>query len=90
MWDTEANNGVLIYVLMADRALEVVADRGIAALIPAAEWQSLCDEVQEYFRRGDYETGAVTAVRGVAARLARHFPAAGPHRNELPNQPILL
>jgi uncharacterized membrane protein len=90
VWDTEANNGVLIYVLLADRAIEIVADRGIARLIPASEWQSLCDDVQSCFRRGEFEAGAVSAVRGVAARLARHFPPQGPRPNELPNQPVLL
>jgi uncharacterized membrane protein YgcG len=90
VWDTAENNGVLIYVLLADRAVEIIADRGIAALIPSGEWQSLCNQVQERFRVGDFEAGAVMAVRGVAERLARHFPAIGLHENELPNQPILL
>lgn len=90
VWDTAADNGVLIYVLLADHAVEIIADRGIATLIPASEWQSLCDEVRERFRTGDFEAGAVHAVRGVAARLSRHFPAAGARSNELPNQPILL
>lgn len=90
VWDTDANNGVLVYVLLADRTVEIVADRGIARLIPAGEWQSLCDEVQACFRRGDFEGGGVSAIRGVAARLARHFPSDGPRPNELPNQPVLL
>ena len=90
VWDTAANNGVLIYVLLADRSVEIIADRGIAALIPDGEWQSLCNAAQERFRTGDFEGGAVTAVRGVASRLARHFPGDGVPANELPNQPILL
>ena len=90
VWDTAANNGVLIYVLLADRAVEIVADRGIAAMIAPAEWQSLCEQVQERFRAGDFQHGGVLAVRGVAERLARHFPASGARGNELPNQPILL
>lgn len=90
VWDTAENNGVLIYVLLADHAVEIVADRGIAALVPGGEWQSLCNEVQERFRAGDFEGGAVVAVRGVAARLSRHFPASGARPNELSDQPILL
>lgn len=90
VWDTAANNGVLVYVLLADHSVELVVDRGIAAHIPEAEWQGLCREVESLFRRGDYETGGLAAIRGVAAQLARHFPGSSVGRNELPNQPILL
>ena len=90
VWDTEANNGVLVYVLLADRAVEIVADRGIARLVPQSEWQSLCEKVHQSFRKRDFEGGAILAVRGVATCLARHFPPAGARPNELPNQPILL
>ena len=90
VWDTEHNNGVLIYVLLADRAIEIVADRGIAAHIPPAEWQALCNEVSERFRQGDLAAGCCVAVRSVGLRLARFFPASDGEGNELPNQPILL
>jgi uncharacterized membrane protein len=90
VWDTQHNNGVLIYVLLADRAIEIVADRGIASHIPPAEWQALCDEVSERFRQGDLADGCCVAVRSVGNRLARFFPAADGLGNELPNQPILL
>jgi uncharacterized membrane protein len=90
VWDTAANNGVLIYVMLADRAVEIVADRGIAAQVEQSVWQSLCDEVQAHFQRGDFEAGSLAAVRGVAARLAKHFPAGQARGNELPNQPVLL
>ena len=90
VWDTKHNNGVLIYVLLADRAIEIVADRGIAAHIPAAEWQALCNEVSEHFRQGDLTAGCVVAVRSVGRRLARFFPATDGEGNELPNQPVLL
>ena len=82
VWDTAHNNGVLIYVLLADRA--------IAAHIPAAEWAALCAEVGERFRQGDASAGCCVAVRSVALRMARYFPAAGGDGNELPNQPVLL
>lgn len=90
MWDTVHNNGVLIYVLLADRAVEIVADRAIAAHVPAAEWAAVCAEVSERFRQGDAASACCVAVRSVAQRLARHFPAAGGDGNELPNQPVLL
>jgi hypothetical protein len=90
VWDTAHNNGVLIYVLLADRAVEIVADRAIAAHIPAAEWAALCTEVSERFRQGDAAAGCSVAIRGVAQRLARHFPASGGDGDELPNQPVLL
>jgi uncharacterized membrane protein len=90
VWDTAHNNGVLIYVLLADRAVEIIADRAIAAQIPAAEWAALCTEVAERFRQGDASAGCSVAIRGVAQRLARHFPASGGDGDELPNQPVLL
>ncbi len=90
VWDTAHNNGVLIYVLLADRTVEIVADRAIAAHIPAAEWAALCAEVAERFRQGDAAAGCCIAVRSVALRMARHFPAAGGDGDELPNQPVLL
>jgi uncharacterized membrane protein YgcG len=90
IWDTKHNNGVLIYVLLADRAIEIVADRGISAHIPPAEWQALCNEVSEHFRQGDLTSGCCVAVRSVGRRLARFFPASAGEGNELPNQPVLL
>jgi uncharacterized membrane protein len=90
VWDTEANNGVLIYVLRADRAIEIVADRGISARVGNAEWQSLCREAETHFRSGRYVDGALAAIDGVARVLGRHFPRHDPGTNELPNQPVLL
>jgi hypothetical protein len=90
VWDTKHNNGVLIYVLLADRAIEIVADRGIAAHISPAEWQGLCNELSERFRQGDLTAGCCVAVQSVGRRLARFFPASGGDGDELPNQPVLL
>ncbi|MDE2220395.1 MAG: hypothetical protein KGJ52_08460, partial [Gammaproteobacteria bacterium] len=70
--------------------VEIVADRAIAAHIPEAEWAALCAEVAERFRQGDAASGCSVAIRGVAQRLARHFPARGGDGDELPNQPVLL
>jgi len=90
VWDTESNNGVLVYLQLADRAVEFIADRGIAARIPEGDWASLCRDVEALCAKGEVAEGCCAAVRGVAAQLERHFPRGGNPRNELPNQPILL
>jgi uncharacterized membrane protein len=90
VWDTELSNGVLIYVLMADRDVEIVADRGAGARIAAADWESACHLMEEHFRAGRFQEGAVAGVAAVAALLERHFPARAAQRDELPNQPALL
>jgi uncharacterized membrane protein len=90
VWDTHANNGVLIYVLRADRAVEILADRGISARVSEAEWQAVCREVEVQYRAGRYAEGSSVAVAGVARLLGLHFPAGGSGSNELPNQPVLL
>jgi uncharacterized membrane protein len=90
VWNTEHNNGVLIYVLLADRRVEIVADRGIDARVPAEEWQRICRAMEEQFRGGRFEAGAVEGVRAVAELLARHYPASGDGRNELPDRPVVI
>jgi uncharacterized membrane protein len=90
VWDTELANGVLIYVLMADRDVEIVADRGATARIPYADWEAVCRLMEEHFRAGRFEQGAVAGVAAVGALLERHFPARRVERDELPNQPSLL
>jgi uncharacterized membrane protein len=90
VWDTQANNGVLIYVLYAEHAVEIVADRGIATRVAPAQWEQLCAAVTAEFRAGRFEQGSVQAIEGVAALLAAHFPQAGGDADELPNQPVLL
>ena len=90
VWDTAQNNGVLIYVLMADRVVEIVADRGIAPLVQQTEWDEICREMERQFRDGRFMEGSVAAVHSVGRLLARHFPAARHDADELPNQPVLL
>jgi uncharacterized membrane protein len=90
VWDTHANNGVLIYVLRADRAVEIIADRGVSARVSEAEWQGLCREVEQQYREQRYAQGSVAAVAGVARLLGQHFGPDGAGVNELPNQPVLL
>jgi uncharacterized membrane protein len=91
VWDTHANSGVLIYVLLAERTIEIIADRGIAARVEQVEWQAVCDRMRERFAAGDYERGAVEGVTAVSDILATHFPADGSARdNELSDAPIML
>jgi uncharacterized membrane protein len=94
VWDTEANNGVLIYVQRADRSVEIVADRGVASRVAQSEWDGVCRMMQEHFRAGKFKTGAIAGVEAVGALLARHFPAPGPAGsaagNQLPDRPTLL
>jgi len=90
VWDTADNNGVLIYVLLADRTVEIVADRGIAARVAQAEWTAVCQEMERHYRAGRWTEGSAAGVRGVGRLLAQHFPGERGGRNELPNQPVLL
>jgi hypothetical protein len=92
VWDTERNNGVLIYVGLADRAVEIVVDRGAAAGIDAREWQQICRSLAERCRAGEYRAGAIDAVRAAGALLEVHFALApGQVRaNELPDRPLAL
>lgn len=90
VWNTEENDGVLIYVLLADRDVEIVADRGIDAKVGDDEWQTICRMMEGHFGAGDYTTGAIAGVRAVSELLARHFPADGAQANELPDRPQLI
>jgi uncharacterized membrane protein len=88
VWDTEHNNGVLIYLLLAEHAIEIVADRGVARVVPPAHWQSLVDGMRQAFRQGRFEDGLAQAIDAVDAVLARHFPLAPGqvNPNELPDR----
>lgn len=88
VWDTERNNGVLIYLLLAERAIEIVADRGLAGQVPQAHWQALTDGMAARFRAGDFESGLNEAIAAVGALLQTHYAAIAGQvdRNELPDQ----
>jgi uncharacterized membrane protein len=90
VWDTAHNNGVLVYVLMADRDVEIVADRGIAQHVSQAEWQAVCRQMEAHFRAGRFREGSVLGILGVGALLGKHFPGRRGSDHELPNQPVLL
>ncbi|MFM0415932.1 TPM domain-containing protein [Paraburkholderia aromaticivorans] len=90
VWDTEYNNGVLIYVLLADRGVEIVADRGVHAKVGSQEWQAICHTMEEAFRQGEYRDGAISGIQATAQLLKRHFPAHRDSTNELPDTPAIL
>jgi uncharacterized membrane protein len=89
-WDTEDNIGVLIYVQLIDRDIEIVADRGIAARVAQSEWEAVCSRMEAAFKDKRYEEGTLEAIERVTSLLARHFPASGVNPNELPDRPRLL
>jgi uncharacterized membrane protein len=90
VWDTEHNSGVLIYVQLVDRRIEIVADRGIAAKVAEAEWRAVCRAMEKSFKDGRFAEGALEAIERCTALLARHFPSSGGERNELPDRPVFL
>lgn len=91
VWDTAHNNGVLIYVLLADRDVEIVADRGVGQpRVPPDEWEACCRLMERHFALGRYRDGAIAGIEAVAAVLARHPAAAADAGNELPDHPALI
>jgi hypothetical protein len=92
VWDTANNNGVLIYLLLAEHAIEIVADRGISAQVDAAEWAAMARRMGAAFREGRFEDGLTQALGEVSALLVAHFPLADdqPDSNELPDEPVVL
>ena len=90
VWDTAENNGVLIYLLWADRDVEIVADRGIHAQVGADAWETVCRQMEAAFRAGRFEEGAVAGIEAVGTLLARHFPGDGSEPNEVSDRPVIL
>lgn len=91
VWDTEHNSGVLIYLLLAEHDVEIVADRGIHAKVGEASWQAICHHMEQQFRDGEFEHGALEGIQRITALLQQYFPANNNHNpNELPDSPIIL
>jgi len=94
VWDTEFNNGVLIYVQLADRVVEIIADRGLRERVSLAEWEAVCRLMETYFRAGRFQIGSIAGIDAVGTLLARHYPSqAGQSvqtQNQLPDRPALL
>jgi len=90
IWDTAHNNGVLIYLLLADRDVEIIADRGIDTRVGAAGWEKICAEMEGSFRAGNFAGGTIKGIQAVSRQLATHFPRHGGGKNELPDTPVVI
>jgi len=90
VWDTEHNSGVLIYLLLADRRVEIVADRGIHARVGAAAWEGICERMQRAFAQREFEQGVIAGIRAISDLLAAHFPPSAGNRNEQPDRPVVI
>ena len=90
VWDTEHNNGVLIYLLLADRDVEIVADRGIHVKLGKQVWEEICREMEAEFRAGQFEAGVLKGIQAVGQHLARHFPGPSDKYNELPDSAVVM
>ena len=91
VWDTEQNNGVLIYLLLAEHRIEIVADRDVSRHVDATEWATITETMSEAFRKRDFEAGLLRAIDAVDTLLVRHYPVdeGAANRNELPDAPAL-
>lgn len=90
VWDTEHNNGVLVYLLLADRDVEIVADRGVNLKLGQAVWEEICLEMESAFRLGKFEAGVIQGIRAISSHLQCHFPKKTASVNELSDKPIVL
>ena len=90
VWNTEENTGILLYLLLADRNVEIIADRGIQAKVTEGEWRAICAQMEEHFRANRFRDGAIAGVRAASELLAKHFPAGEANPNELPDRPVVM
>jgi uncharacterized membrane protein len=90
VWSTAERNGVLIYVLLAERHVEIVADHGLTGRVSDAEWREVCALIERAFAQGRWRDGALHGIEAATALLAREFPATGPNRNEQQDRPVIL
>ena len=90
VWDTEHNSGVLVYLLVADHDIEIVADRGIAARVDAAAWETVAQTMEAAFRQGEFERGALAGIEQISVLLSAHFPPTHTNPDELENRPVIL
>jgi uncharacterized membrane protein YgcG len=90
IWDTELNNGVLIYLLLADRDIEIIADRGVYKKVAQEEWEKICVSMENYFKENNFYLGVTAGIDAVTRLLQKHFPTTRDDKNELPNRPIVM
>jgi len=90
VWDTEQNNGILIYFLLADHDFEILADRGIHKYVGQQAWEAIGKAMEQRFRQGEFETGVLHGIKEISALLKQHYPANDKNNNELSDVPIVL
>lgn len=90
VWDTEENSGVLIYLLLADRRIEIVADRGITKKVGQGKWEEICRQMESHFRKGGYLEGVFYGIDEISKLMVRHFPASPDNKNEISDKPVIL
>lgn len=90
VWDTESNNGVMIYLLLADHDIEIIADRGVNRLAGAEYWEDVCQNMEENFRNGKFEEGVLLGLETITKLLVTHYPKTQGNQNELENKPVVL
>ena len=90
LWDTDERNGILVYLLLADRDIEIVVDRGVNAKVHAEEWEAICRAMEASLKQGQHGHAVVAGIEAVARLLAKHFPRRAGDRNELPDRPVTL
>jgi len=90
VWDTEDNNGVLIYLLLADRKVEITTDRAINKVVDSQEWQRICQLIEGDFKTGDFGEGVVKGIEEISTLLSKHFPISPHDINELSDKPVIL
>lgn len=90
VWDTEHNSGVLIYLLLADHKVEIIADRGINARVNESEWVKICHDMESKFRTGDFEKGVLCGISAISTLLLKHYPSQEHNPNDLPDHPTIL
>ncbi len=90
VWDTEENSGVLIYVLLADKEVHILADRGLNRCVGKSEWDGIARLMQAEFRKGDFKNGALAGIAAITELLAKHYPALSENVDELPNRPVII
>ncbi|HYD58069.1 MAG TPA: TPM domain-containing protein [Burkholderiales bacterium] len=88
VWDTEQNNGVLLYLLLADHDVEIVADRGFNGKVSAVEWEGVCRAMEAHLKAGEYAEAICEGIARIGELVGRHFPAGAQDRNELPDRPV--
>ena len=90
VWDTAENSGVLVYLLLADHNIEIVADRGIAARVNQAQWEAVAQAMEAAFRQGEFARGALEGIRQIDALLTMHFPSTAHNPDELADRPVII